>query len=309
MIHTITPNPALDLTYLVEEFKLDDSTRAKAVMRDAGGKGINLSRVAARLNHPTVAMGFTGGRSGDEVRDILKLEGVKTWFNNIKPPTRTNTIIQDNKNQQIRISAPGPEISFAEAEALESSIFSLKSPDFLVLGGSLLPGMPKDFYNRVTKRAVAEGIKVVVDADNENLKQAVENGVFLIKPNQHELERLTGQTISSFQQAIEASQKLLDKVEIVLCSLGAKGAVLISKDHAWVAIPPKVKVDSAVGSGDSLLAGALVALAENKPLTQVLQLAVACGTATATTPGTSLCFKETINEIYGLIGLEPMQIK
>ncbi len=306
MIHTITPNPALDLSYLVDKIKFDDSVRATKVMRDAGGKGINLSRVAARLNHPTVAMGFIGGRSGDEIEDILKAEGVRTWFNKLGSSTRTNTIIQDSANKQIRISAPGSRVNKAEIEALRNNIFNLKAPDFLALGGSLLKGMDSKFYSQITKRAVAEGIKVVVDADNESLRKAVEDKVYLIKPNQHELERLTNTTIKNFSDAINASQELLEKVEIVLCSLGSKGAILISKEQSWLAKAPKVAVDSAVGAGDSLLAGALVAIAENKTLDDVLKLAVACGTATATSPGTSLCQQEVVSEIYDLVKLEPI---
>ena len=306
MIHTITPNPALDISYLVDSFKFDDSLRAKKVMRDAGGKGINLSRVAARLNHPTVAMGFVGGRSGDEIEDILKAEGVRTWFNSLGSSTRTNTIIQDSSNKQLRVSAPGASVTNDEVEALKKNIFSLKAPDFLALGGSLLSGMDSDFYSQISKRAVAEGIRVVVDADNENLKKALENRVFLIKPNQHELERLTNRNIKNFSDAIEASQALLDKVEMVLCSLGPKGATLITREQSWLAKAPKVKVDSAVGAGDSLLAGALVAIAEGKSLAEVLKLAVACGSATATSPGTSLCHQETVKELYGLVRLEPI---
>ena len=306
MIHTITPNPALDISYLVDSFKFDDSIRAKKVMRDAGGKGINLSRVAARLNHPTVAMGFVGGRSGDEIEDILKAEGVRTWFNSLGSSTRTNTIIQDSSNKQLRVSAPGASVTNDEVEALKKNIFSLKAPDFLALGGSLLRGMDSDFYSQISKRAVAEGIRVVVDADNENLKKALENRVFLIKPNQHELERLTNRNIKNFSDAIEASQALLDKVEMVLCSLGPKGAILITREQSWLAKAPKVKVDSAVGAGDSLLAGALVAIAEGKSLAEVLKLAVACGSATATSPGTSLCHQETVKELYGLVRLEPI---
>ncbi len=306
MIHTITPNPALDISYLVDSFKFDDSLRAKKVMRDAGGKGINLSRVAARLNHPTVAMGFVGGRSGDEIEDILKAEGVRTWFNSLGSSTRTNTIIQDSSNKQLRVSAPGASVTNDEVEALKKNIFSLKAPDFLALGGSLLSGMDSDFYSQISKRAVAEGIRVVVDADNENLKKALENRVFLIKPNQHELERLTNRNIKNFSDAIEASQALLDKVEMVLCSLGPKGATLITREQSWLAKAPKVKVDSAVGAGDSLLAGALVAIAEGKSLAEVLKLAVACGSATATSPGTSLCHQETVKELYSLVRLEPI---
>ncbi|MCA9837430.1 MAG: 1-phosphofructokinase [Trueperaceae bacterium] len=307
MIHTVTANPALDITYKVQKIKFDDTTRATKVYRAAGGKGINVSRVAARLNHPTIAMGFIGGRAGLEIEDLLESEGVRTWFCHHKDSTRTNTIIQDTSGRQIRISGPGAKVKAKETQALMDSIFHLKAPDFLTLSGSILKGMPLDFYKQAFDHANADGIRVAVDADGDELYHAVEAGVHVIKPNQYELERLTGKSITTIDDALLASKDIVKKgVQIVLSSLGARGALLVSENEAWQAAPPKVKVDSAVGSGDSLLAGSLVALAEGKSYAEALQLGVACGTATAMTPGTNLCYTKTIYEILPQIALEAL---
>jgi 1-phosphofructokinase family hexose kinase len=305
MIHTVTANPALDLTYRVKNIKFDDTTRAREVLRAAGGKGINVSRVAARLGHPTVAMGFVGGRSGQDIVDLLEAEGVRTWFSHLHKATRINAIIQDDSGQQIRISGPGASVTKAQVAHLEESIFDLRTPDFLLLSGSLPKGMPKHFYLTTAKKAILDGAKVIADADGEELKKAVEAGVYLIKPNQYELGRLTGVEIRSVDDVIKAAQQPLNQgVEVVICSLGPDGAVLVTKDEAWQAIPPVVKVDSAVGAGDSLVAGVLVAKAEGQPWDEILRLGVACGTATATTPGTSLCFADTIEEIKPRVRLQ-----
>ncbi len=304
MIHTVTANPALDLTYRVGEIVFDDKLRARAVYRAPGGNGVNVSRVAARLGHPTVAMGFAGGPAGDEMVDLLAAEAVRTWFTHQGSATRTNVILHDDQNRQIRVSSPGAEASPEEVAKLEASIFDLRAPDFLVLTGSLLQGMPEDFYFRVLKRAQAEGIRVAADIDRE-LPLLVEAGVDLIKPNQYELERLTGLSVTTSQEAVLASRRAVELgARVVACSLGAQGAVLVSGDEAWLAIPPVVKVDSAVGAGDSLLAGALVALAEGRSWPEVLRLGVACGAATATTPGTELCRPETVREILPQVRLE-----
>ncbi len=302
MIHTVTPNPALDPIYRVPEIRFEDTIRSQEVLRAAGGKGINVSRVATRLGHPTVAMGFVGGRSGDDITDLLEAEGVRTWFTHHHAPTRINAIVQDGTGRQLRVSGPGTEVNDDEVEALLAIIFELRTPNFLVLSGSLLAGMPSDFYLQVTRRAAAEGIRVLADANGDELRAAVAAGVYLIKPSQYELARLTGHDIDSPEAVRAAATPLVEQgVGAVLCSLGAAGAVLISADGGWRATPPQVSVDSAVGSGDSLVAGALIALAEGKSWEEALRLGVACGTAAATTPGTALCYPDTIRELESRI--------
>jgi 6-phosphofructokinase 2 len=305
MIHTITANPALDITYRVPEIKLDDKIRAHHVMRNAGGNGINVSRVAARLGHSTVAMGFLGGRSGDEIEDLLKAEGVRTWFTHHAEPTRTNAIIQDDASNQVRVSGAGASVTQAEVSCLIDNIMDLRKPNFLVMTGGLLKGMPKDFYKALTRYAVRDGVQVAADADGDELKSAVEAGVYLIKPNHHELGRLVGSSIDDPLEAVKAARHIVRRgVGVVVCSLGKQGAVLVTEEEAWRAVPPNVKVDSAVGAGDSLLAGVLVAKAEEKSWDEVLRLGVACGTATAMTPGTELCVLETVQELLPKVEID-----
>lgn len=297
MIHTVTVNPALDLTYRVSSVRYDDTVRAHTVLRAAGGKGVNVSRVATRLGHATVAMGFAGGRAGEEILDLLRDEGVKTWFARHDAPTRTNAIVQDDEGRQLRVSGPGPAVEADEVNALVESIFELRAPAFLVLSGSLLLGVPTDLYAHIAERAAAEGVPVVVDADRE-LVSALEAGVALIKPNAYELGRLVDREIGSLEDARSAAAEAHAMgARTVVCSLGALGALWFSADGAWHALAPEVTVDSPVGSGDSLLAGVLVAMAEGRDPADALRLGVACGTATATTPGTDLCHKTLVDEL------------
>lgn len=307
MIHTLTPNPALDLTYRVPEMKIDDTTRADEVRRAAGGKGINVSRVAARLGHPTVAMGYLGGRAGEEVEDLLRAEGVRTWFTRLGGTTRTNAIVQDDAGRQLRVSAPGPVTSDDDVTRLLDALFELRAPDWLVLSGSVLRGTPTGFYRDVAARARGEGVRVLVDADGEELEVAVAAGVDAIKPNRYELERLVGRSVAGPDEAVDAAREIVARgVETVLCSLGAAGAVMVTPEGAWRAAAPEVEVDSAVGAGDSMVAGALVAHADGAPPEARLRLAVACGSATATTPGTELCQRETVERLAERVVVEPL---
>ena len=297
MIHTVTVNPALDLTYRVPGLTFDDTVRAQEVLRAPGGKGVNVSRVATRLGHPTVAMGFVGGRAGDEIEDLLRAEGVRTWFARHDAPTRTNAIVQDDAGRQLRISGPGPRIDADQVAALIDSLFELRAPAFLVLSGSLLPGVPSDLYARVARRAAEDGVASVVDADAE-LGAALEAGVALIKPNAYELGRLTGRDVHDVTSARDAADVARARgADVVVTSLGRNGALWSGPEGHWHATAPEVEVDSALGAGDALLAGVLSARADGASPADALALGVACGTATAMTPGTDLCRREDVDAL------------
>jgi 6-phosphofructokinase 2 len=298
VIHTLTLNPALDLTYVVDAFKEDDSTRAHTVYRSPGGKGINVARVATRLNHPSVALGFIAGTTGLEVTQLLEAEGVNTWFTPVSGVTRTNPILQDKNGHQIRVSAPGPHASAREVQSLWESVFVLREPDFLLASGSRLTGVPDDFYPKVLIQAKKRGVKTVVDADGGELERGIRTGAYLVKPNKHELVRFVGRELESISDVILAAREMIRAgVSVVAASLGPSGALYVTEDRAFHAVPPKVEVASAVGAGDSFLAGLLVKLAEGAAPLEALRFGVACGTATATIAGTQLCTTSRILEI------------
>lgn len=300
MIHTLTLNPTLDLTYLVPDFRHDDTNRASAVYRAPGGKGINVSRVATRLGHPTVALGFLGGHTGLEVAELLEAEGVRTWFVPISGITRTNPIVQDRAGAQLRVSAPGPSISARHVEALWACLYALRPADWLLASGSRPEGVPADFFPRVIGRAKAEGVRAVVDADGAELRAGVEAGADLIKPNRYELERLLGRPLPELADVLAACRTVVAQgVSSVAVSLGPDGAIYAGAGGAWLATPPAVITQSAVGAGDSLLAGLCAKLAEGATPAEALRFAVACGTATAMAPGTSLC------QLPGVLDLLP----
>jgi len=309
VIHTLTLNPTLDLTYLVSDFRHDDTNRAHTVYRAPGGKGINVSRVATRLGHPSVALGFVGGHTGLEVSELLEAEGVRAWFVTLSKMTRTNPIVQDASGEQLRVSAPGPSVSERHLAALWDNLFSLRPPDWLLASGSRPQGVPADFYTKVLARAKLEGIRTVVDADGDELRQGLEAGADLLKPNKYELERLLGRSLPTLGNVLGGCQELLKRgAGAVAVSLGAEGALLVRPDGAWRAVPPMVKVHSAVGAGDSFLAGLCSRLAEGFAPDEALRFAVTCGTATAMNPGTSLCQLEGVNALLPLVRLEALSL-
>lgn len=304
MIHTITLNPTLDLTYMVDELRQDDTIRAHTVYRAPGGKGINVSRMATRIGHANIALGFIAGGTGLEVARLLEDEGVNTWFTPLKAgETRTNPIIEAKTGQHVRVSGNGPTADARAVQSLYENIFALRMPDWLLVSGSRLKGIPEDFYSKIIRQAKTENLKTVVDADGAELEAGIAAGAYLIKPNRFELERLVKRPLPTVQDVLQAAKEVLDMgVGMVAASLGSDGALLVSRDHAYRAIPPKVQTGSAVGAGDSFLAGLLAKLAEKLEPEAALRFAIACGSATASVPGSQLGNLELIR------GLEPQVV-
>lgn len=289
MIHTLTLNPAMDLSFVVDGIPTDGVARAKTVWREPSGKGVNVSKVVHRLGHPTLALGFVAGRTGLELEDLLTLEGVPSWFTRVQGETRTNPTIQ-SPERDIHITTPGPNVTDADLERLTMSLFALRKPDWLVIAGSSPPGTPTDFVPKLIARAQREGIKVALDADGAALEAGVRAGAALVKPNRHELERFVGREVRGVDDVLAAAGSVLEAgAQTVVVSLGAEGAVLVTRELVVQAIPPTITANGTVGAGDSLLAGLCVQLAEGSSALEALRFGVACGTATAIRTGSSLC--------------------
>ncbi len=308
MIHTITLNPTLDLTYMVDAFQEEDTIRAHTVYRAPGGKGINVSRMATRIGHATVALGFLAGGTGLEVARLLEDEGVNTWFTPLETgETRTNPIIQDKTGRHIRVSGLGPTADSRAVQSLRDSVFALRDPDWLLVSGSRLKGIPEDFYTSIITQARNHAVKTVVDADGAELEHGIRAGAYMIKPNRHELERLLKRELPIVQDVLSGARETLKMgVSIVAASMGGDGALLVSKDYAFHAKPPEVKTGSAVGAGDSFLAGLLAKLAENLEPQAALRFAIACGSATASVPGSQLGNLELIQSLEPLVQVEAL---
>jgi 1-phosphofructokinase family hexose kinase len=308
MIHTITLNPTLDLTYMVDKFHEEDTMRAHTVYRAPGGKGINVSRMATRIGHPSVALGFIAGGTGLEVARLLEGEGVNTWFTPLETgETRTNPIIQASDGQHIRVSGLGPIADPRAVQSLRESVFDLRDPDWLLVSGSRLKGVPDNFYTSIIAQANNMGVKTVVDADGAELESGINAGAKMIKPNRHELERLLKRELPTVQDVLNGTREVLKMgVDVVAASMGGDGALLVTKEYAFHAKPPEVKTGSAVGAGDSFLAGLLAKLAEGLEPQAALRFAIACGSATASIPGSQLGNLELIQSLEPKVIVTPV---
>lgn len=299
MIATLTVNPCIDLSLTVDELVKDDANRVREFKKYAGGKGICVSRVLRRLGEDPLTITMLGGHAGREVRHLLDKEGVRSWVVALRAETRTNVIVYERDDRSLtRLHMRGPSVERMELEELEGLIRGLPPRiSYVAMGGSLLKGFAEDFYARVIEDLRGRAIKVVLDSDEKDLAIAVGAKPFMIKPNQFELSRLVGRELKSQQEVFGAAREIVDRgVEIVVVSLGKRGAIAVSRDQAVAAEPPPIKdKKSTVGSGDSLVAAILYQLIRGvKDLGEILALGVAAGTATALTPGTELCYPEDV---------------
>jgi 6-phosphofructokinase 2 len=300
LIATITINPSLDQHITVDGLVVDGTNRWSRLHRYAGGKGIDVSRAIHEMEGRTVAYGFIGGAIGRAVEILLDEEGVPFSFTPIQRETRTNFIITDSKSsQQTRIDAPGPHISKGEWERFRRKMLRIRpGPDLIVAGGSVPPGIPTDVYYTIIMEAKDFGVRAILDSDGQWLAEGVKAKPYLIKPNIQEAEELLNRELPTEEAIIKAALDIVDLgIEIAIISRGKDGIIAATKKEVLKAVPPPVKVKSAVGAGDCTIAGLALKLASEESLSKACRLAVAMGTAAVLTPGTELARKADVEKL------------
>ncbi len=305
MIYTVTLNPALDRAIIVDRLLDDDTMRVISEKYYAAGKGIDVSRVIKELGGQSVALGLIGGYDGLHLEGLLINAGVMTQLTKIAHETRTNIILKEKiSGKQYVISAKGPEINPIEIGQFYNHILSIADMDYMVLSGSLPPGITPNIYGQLILAGRNKSAFVFLDADDNALKESIDFIPTGIKPNIHELSRLAGRLLDSDDEIIEACRSIHEKgIKYVLVSRGKKGLLLSSNDGIIKAKAPVVEVESTVGAGDSAVAGFVFAHSMGKSIPECVKLACASGTATAQTPGTELCHREDVEKLLPLVDL------
>lgn len=299
MIATITLNPSLDRTVTVHGLMVGESNRWASLHHYAGGKGIDVSRAIHEMGGQTIAYGFIGGHEGRTVEVLLDEEGVPFSFTPIEQETRTNFIIADTEaNRQTIINAPGPRISKRELERFYRKMRQVQRPDLLVAGGSVPPGIPTNIYYGIISEARSFKIKTILDTAGQWLEEGIKAKPYLIKPNIHEAEELLKVELPTEESITKAALNLVEMgTEIAVISRGKDGIVAATNGKVFKAVPPPLKVRSAVGAGDCTIAGLALKLAYGETLVEACRLAVAMGSAAVLTPGTELAHRADVEKL------------
>lgn len=291
MIFTVTLNPAVDRELTIPEFAYNSVLRATAWQVDHGGKGFNVSRMLLSLGSSSVALAFAGGKSGELLHEGLGALGIDTAFVWIEGETRTNvSIVNEKHDRYIKVNEPGPVIGTEAQSTLLDKVRQLAQPDsWWVLAGSLPPGVPGDYYAQMGDVVHAGGGRVVLDASGEALREGCAAAPEVVKPNDVELQQLTGMPVGSTEEIVAAARHVQSLgPRTIVVSLGKAGALAVSGDDVWSVAAPRVEEQNPIGAGDSLVAGLVWALAQEQSLPAALQWGVACGAATAASSGTSV---------------------
>ncbi len=300
MIGTITLNPSIDQNLLVDHLVKDDANRAKQIRETPGGKGINVSKVVRELGGKTCAYALLGGFTGERLKELVIKLDFPLKSLSVRGNTRVNTIITDLKDEtQTRISAPGPVISSKEAKQFLRFLLSVRpKPKFWALGGSLSAGMNPSAYRDFIWALQDKGIPCILDTDNEALQLGVEATPYMIKPNEYEMERLWGKPLKSIPDYLMAAESFVHRgIELVIVSLGAKGALFVTRKKAFHALAPKVPVKSKVGAGDSLISGVVWSLCQGKALEEAAKIGIAASSSAVMREAPRLCLRSDIRTL------------
>lgn len=301
-IITITMNPAIDKSSSVERVVAERKLYCKTPHFEPGGGGINVSRAIKKLGGESLLLYPAGGLTGQRLKYLLDEEGLnqKPFF--IESLTRENLIVLDESTkQQFRFGMPGASLQEKEwKQFLDEITGADPKPDFLVASGSLPPGVPNDFYASLARIGKELSIKVVVDVSGEPLKLALKENVFLIKPNIREFRELVGEELKVQSEIKQAAKEFVEsgQCEVIVISLGAAGAITASIEGVEHIVSPTVPIISKVGAGDSMVAGIVLSLAQDRSIKDSIRFGIAAGSAAVMTPGTELCRREDTERLF-----------
>ncbi|MDN0064621.1 1-phosphofructokinase [Collinsella ihumii] len=283
MIYTVTFNPCLDYVVAVDDLALGEVNRVTRETVMAGGKGINVSIVLKNLGHPSCALGFLAGFTGDEIARRLQLQGIDTDFIEVSHGmSRINVKVKSN--EETEINGIGPDIDERDIDELYAKLDALATDDILVISGSVPAALPGDIYERIMKRLEGRGIRIVVDATRDLLVNVLPFKPFLIKPNNHELGEIFGVELKRRDEVVPYAKKLQERgARNVLVSMAGEGAVLIAEDGQVVEGPsPAGVVVNSVGAGDSMVAGFIAGWLESAgDVERAFRMGVCTGSASA----------------------------
>ena len=301
MIYTVTFNPCLDYVVGVDNLTLGAVNRVSTEAVMAGGKGINVSIVLKNLGHPSCALGFLAGFTGDEIAHRLQLQGVDTDFIEVSHGmSRINVKVKSN--EETEINGIGPDIAPSDIEALYTKLDALTSGDILVISGSVPTALPGDIYERIMERLEGRGIRIVVDATRDLLMNVLAFHPFLIKPNNHELGDIFDVELKAREDVVPYARKLQELgARNVLVSMAGEGAVLVAENGDVIESPsPKGTVVNSVGAGDSMVAGFIAGYLESDgSYEQAFRMGVCTGSASAFSLG--LAERDQVEELQTTI--------
>ena len=310
MITTVTLNTALDITYTIPQFQVNQLHRMHGYLSVPGGKGVNAARVLQTLGESVTATGYVAGYQGATLLAGLKSETISSDFIVLRngETRRAITILDPTLGTSTELIEDGPTITEAELRELRLKVESLaKDSAWVLLCGSLPLGCPTSIYADLTEIAHHQGAKVALDARGDALREGLQGKPDLVKPNEHELAELAGISKDDDHGTLQAiSSYMSNDTQLIVVSQGARGALVGYGGTFYRIQIPQVNAINPVGSGDSMMAGLVSALHRGQDIVEVLKRGAACGTANTLHTMAGKVTMQEIESIYKDIQIIPI---
>jgi 1-phosphofructokinase len=277
-IATVTLNPAIDQTVRVDNFRSNRVNRAQEIRFDASGKGVNVASFLADYGHDIAVTGYLGQANVDIFEQFFASKGIDDCFVRIPGNTRINVKVVDEVNQQTTdINMPGQTPPQEALNTLLETIEQLaNSCEWFVLSGSLPPHVPTTIYATIITQLKRQKKRIILDTSGEALREGIQAGPTIVKPNTEELQHLIGQALTSEAEIQQAAHQLLNEdIELVVVSMGKQGAILVEQAVTLIVTPPEVTVKKTFGAGDAMVAGLVTAQIQALSLADCGRLATA----------------------------------
>ncbi len=304
---TVTLNPALDLTVQLPALRLGEVNRSDNLQVHAAGKGLNVAQVLADLGHQLTVTGFLGEANAQPFEQLFAARGFADEFVRVAGETRSNIKLAEADGRITDINGPGLEVGAAQREELLARLERLvPGHELVVVAGSLPRGVELPWFVELLQRLARLGARVALDTSGAALREGLALSPWLIKPNEEELAQARGLDPADAQALADEARRLNARIEHVVMSQGAAGVSWLSPAAAWHAQPPKVRVVSTVGAGDSLLAGMLHGLLAGWPAERTLAHATAIAAQAVGQIGFGITDRAQLAELEAAVRLQPL---
>ena len=297
-IYTITLNPAYDVHANAQSFAAGTETLARVTSREAGGKGVNISRALRAGGISNTALVVLGTDNAGEFKQAIRESGIHACYLERPGRIRENLTLHCAGSPETRISFAG----FSLEDGILQDVLDAMRVDgqtIVTFTGRIASGISKEKVLAFLLELKNRGAKLVLDSKSLTAEDIFAVRPFLIKPNREELSEYIGCPVENLEDAARKAKLFADRqVENVLVTMGDQGAVLLTGGKCYRVVPPAVQAVSTVGAGDSTIAGFLVGVSMGETPEKCLKRAVAFGTAACLTEGTLPPKRADVEQIY-----------
>ena len=309
MILTLTINPALDRNVSVDRLAFEDRGYILETSESPGGRGINASRVIHSFGAKTLAIAPSGGATGKRFEALTASSSFPMELVPISKDMRTNLTVTDQQGLTVKLNEFGPTIKPKELDKISAAVEGrLGKASWLMICGSLPPGVPPAFYTHLVEIARKKKVNTLLDTDGEALVYGLEAKPTAVGPNQQEAERLLSRALITRTHLIDAVERIEAMgAQSVILSLGARGAIAKSATEMIEAIPPRIDAVCPIGAGDALAAAFVWAMEQKGDFVDAVRWGVAAGTASSKLPGITYANLEQTKQVYAQVDVRALK--